>query len=117
MTSIVLWVSDLEKQSRFYGALLAGEVTSPNSDFAMISNGKDEVLLHLLPGEFQEKDGAHSPRDEVAIKPIFHVGNIEESRELIAKLGGAVPREIMEYSGAYYLDCIDPEGNVIQLSN
>ena len=117
MTSIVLWVSDLNKQSEFYSELLGAEITSSGTDFAAISNEQNKVLLHLLAREFRIESGPVAPLEDVAIKPIFSVRNIEAARESAKNLGALFPREIAEYEGIQYLDCVDPEGNVIQLSN
>lgn len=117
MTSIVLWVSDLNKQSEFYSALLGADVTSSNADFASISNEQNKVLLHLLAEEFRAESAPVAPLEEVAIKPIFSVANIEDARNRVKNFEAKFPSNISEYEGIQYLDCVDPEGNVIQLSN
>jgi predicted enzyme related to lactoylglutathione lyase len=96
MSTIVLWVSDINRQANFYSALLDAPITSESNEFCKVGNEKNSVLLHLLPEQYRTDGSALAlAQEEVAIKPVFEVASIDE---------------------ASYQDCIDPEGNVIQIS-
>ncbi len=120
MSKIVLWVSDLDEANHFYSALFGVKAAEANGDFHVVKSDVNEVFLHLLPIQFRELpsgSGSVVVREEAAIKPIFSVVNIEEARNRVKNLGAIFPSDISEYEGIQYLDCVDPEGNVIQLSN
>jgi predicted lactoylglutathione lyase len=53
MTTIVLWVSNLEKSVNFYKALFEDQHPYVSETFASVSNSNNEVLLHLLPEEYR----------------------------------------------------------------
>jgi predicted enzyme related to lactoylglutathione lyase len=118
MSTIVLWVSDIKRQANFYSALLGAPITNMGDEFCAVGDMKNSVLLHLLPQQYRSSNSALAPaQEEVAIKPVFKVVSIQEaiSRATVfeIRLLGAVAT----YGNANYQDCIDPEGNVIQLSN
>ena len=77
----------------------------------------NSVLLHLLPLQYRI-DGKELalPQEEVSIKPIFSVSSIDEATARAAAFEIRTVGEIKSYNGISYLDCIDPEGNVIQIS-
>jgi predicted enzyme related to lactoylglutathione lyase len=56
-------------------------------------------------------------RADTPIKLAFKVASIEDSRSVVADLGGQVGSADTEWNfrGATHCDCLDPEGNVIQL--
>jgi predicted enzyme related to lactoylglutathione lyase len=117
MSTIVLWVSDINRQADFYSALLGAPIASKSDDFCAVGDEKNSVLLHLLPMLYRIEGSSPVPaQEEVAIKPIFAVASINEAiaratADEIRTLG-----EVKSYNSIAYLDCIDPEGNVIQLS-
>ena len=119
MSRIVLWVSDLNHQAEFYSALLAAPISSGTSEFADVSDGQNSVLIHILPTEYRTSVNAGEvaqAREEAAIKPVFIVNDIDSARSRVEKFGVSFGSEKNMYGDLAYLDCIDPEGNVIQLS-
>jgi predicted enzyme related to lactoylglutathione lyase len=56
-------------------------------------------------------------RSATAIKLAFEVHNIEVLRPIIASFGGQVEpiTSKWEFRDAVHCDCVDPEGNVVQL--
>ena len=116
MSRIVLWVSDLNHQAEFYSALLAAPISSGTSEFADVSDGQNSVLLHALPEQYRTPAADIQVQEEVAIKPIFSVSSIEEAQSRVARFNFRFGSEKNTYGDMTYLDCIDPEGNVIQLS-
>jgi predicted enzyme related to lactoylglutathione lyase len=119
MSKIVLWVSDLNHQAEFYAALLAAPISSDGPEFAEVSDGQNSVLIHLLSEQYRALIPAGEVadvREEAAIKPVFTVSDIEGARSRVEKYGIRFGSEKNIYGDIVYLDCIDPEGNVIQLS-
>ena len=119
MSRIVLWVSDLNHQTEFYAALLAAPISSAGPEFAEVSDGQNSVLIHLLPAQYRSSIFAGEVaevREEVAIKPVFMVSDIDGARLRVEKYRVRFGSETNVYGDIAYLDCIDPEGNVIQLS-
>lgn len=118
MSQIVLWVSDINRQADFYSALLGASITSKSDEFCAVADEKNSVLLHLLPEQHRSSDSALAPaQEDVAIKPIFAVGSLESAIARATAHGIRVLGSVATYGEASYQDCIDPEGNVIQLSN
>ena len=114
MSRIVLWVSDINHQAEFYSALLAAPISSSGPEFSEVSDGQNSVLIHLLPEQYRSESS--EARDEVAIKPIFNVADIDAALSRIGKFTPRIGAERNSYGDITYQDCIDPEGNVIQLS-
>jgi len=118
MSKVVLWVSDLDAQMCFYADLLGLAVDMRDEGFAELSNAVNSVLLHELPIEYRavvpliEQLPA---QDEVAIKPVFLVDDIEAARVRAKGSIATFPRDEVTHGTAKYLDVVDPEGNVIQL--
>jgi predicted enzyme related to lactoylglutathione lyase len=118
MSRIVLWVSDLNHQADFYSALLAAPISSGGPEFAEVSDGQNSVLIHLLPEQYRTTSNAGEVaevREEAAIKPVFMVSDIDGAQSRVEKYGVRFGAEKSVYGQIAYLDCIDPEGNVIQL--
>jgi catechol-2,3-dioxygenase len=97
MSTIVLWVSDINRQAKFYSALLDAPITSKGEEFCTVGNEKNSVLLHLLPEQYRTDGSALALARATAYE---------------IRVSGNVAR----YGEASYQDCIDPEGNVIQIS-
>jgi len=119
MSRIVLWVSDLNHQAEFYAALLAAPISSGGPEFTEVSDDQNSVLIHLLPEQYRASINAGEiaeVREEAAIKPVFTVSDIEAARLRVEKHSVRFGSEKNIYGDIAYLDCIDPEGNVIQLS-
>ena len=116
MSRIVLWVSDINHQADFYSALFDTTPKSSTSEFSEISDGHNSVLLHALPEQYRTPAADIQVQEEVAIKPIFSVSSIEKAQSRVARFNVRFRSEKNTYGDMTYLDCIDPEGNVIQLS-
>jgi catechol 2,3-dioxygenase-like lactoylglutathione lyase family enzyme len=108
MTTIVLWVSNLEKSVDFYKSLFEDAHPYVSETFASVGNANNEVLIHLLPEEYRSEPtlGEDNP-----IKPVFTIDSIEK-----AKLAaGHIKSDTNEYESWRYADGNDPDGNVIQV--
>ena len=112
MTTIVLWVSDLDASVRFYQALFAAKTPYITDGFASVVGADNEVLLHLLPEQYRDQPsiGAENP-----IKPVFDVPSIQEAKLAAGRSGGSISAEISEHGDWRYADGLDPDGNVIQV--
>ena len=118
MSRIVLWVSDINRQADFYSALLSAPITSKSDDFCSVADEKNSVLLHLLPEQYRSSGSTPAPaQEDVAIKPIFAVDSLDSAIARATAHGARVLGSVATYGEASYQDCVDPEGNVIQLSN
>ena len=118
MSKIVLWVSDLEAQLDFYSSLFG--VTNPHREqgFAEVADSTNSVFLHQLPAEYAAATpltAQLNKQDEVAIKPVFTVANIEDAQSRTAHTFAAFANQSASYGDYTYRDVVDPEGNVIQL--
>jgi len=119
LTSIVLWVENLDAAKTFYSALLSASVLEDSSGFVRVASDSNEVLLHLVPEQYRE--GISSPpqiRESAVIKPVFLVSSIIACRMAVAGTSGQVFGAETEqvYSDSRYCDGFDTEGNVIQVS-
>jgi predicted enzyme related to lactoylglutathione lyase len=112
MTTVVLWVSDLDRSVSFYSALFEDNSPYRTDGFASVSGLGNEVLLHLLPEEYRSEPalGEDNP-----IKPVFEVQSLDKARLAAGRSGGRIKSEIMEYNNWSYADGNDPDGNIIQV--
>lgn len=115
MSTIVLWVSDIERQREFYSALFDTTPRNSSSEFSEVSDNQNCVLLHLLAEPFRIYLNDIQVQDKVAIKPVLAVKDIDKAQSRIASFKVNFGSERNTYGDFTYLDCIDPEGNVIQL--
>ncbi len=113
MSTIVLWVSDLNKSVEYYKDLFQAESPDVSAEFASVSGLGNEVLLHLLPEEYRAEPsyGELNP-----IKPVFSVDSIDRAREVANNHGTTFKADVMEHNGVSYLDGTDPDGHVIQIA-
>ena len=112
MTTIVLWVSDLEKSANFYKALFEDQHPYLSETFASVSDSNNEVLLHLLPEQYREEP---SLKEDNPIKPVFTVRSIEQAKLAAGQNGGRIQTETNEHEQWRYADGNDPDGHVIQV--
>ena len=112
MTTIVIWVSDLQRSVNFYSALFEAKHPYVTDGFASVSGNGNEVLIHLLPEEYRSEPtlGEDNP-----IKPVFEVVSIENAKLAAGRSGGRIKSEISEHGSRKYADGNDPDGNVIQV--
>ena len=112
MTTIVLWVSDLEKSVNFYKALFGAEHAYVTPEFASVEGSGNEVLLHLVPEQYRNDV---SIGEDNPIKPVFTVQSIEQAKLAAGQNGGRIKRETLEHEPWRYADGTDPDGHVIQV--
>ena len=112
MTTIVLWVSNLEKSVSFYKALFDDQLPYLSETFATVSNANTEVLLHLLPEQYRSEP---SLGEDNPIKPVFTLDSIEKAKLAAGQNGVHSKRETNEHEQWRYADGNDPDGHVIQV--
>lgn len=118
MSKIVLWASNVSNQASFYSLLFDVGLPLADESFVEVSDGTNAVLLHALPSEFAAQisdDRALPAQDDVAIKPVFTVGSLDEARGRISGTLAVISPMSAHYGSFEYLDVTDPEGNIIQL--
>ena len=89
MSTVVLWVSDLERSVSFYAALFEDNAPYRSTEFASVQGLGNEVLIHLLPEQYRSEP---SMGEDNPIKP-----------------------DVMEHNNWTYADGNDPDGNIIQV--
>ena len=112
MTTVVLWVSDLDRSVTFYSALFEDNSPYRTEGFASVSGFGNEVLLHLLPEEYRSEP---SLGEDNPIKPVFDVQSIDKARLAAGRSGGRIKSDINEHNNWSYADGNDPDGNIIQV--
>jgi catechol 2,3-dioxygenase-like lactoylglutathione lyase family enzyme len=112
MTTIVLWVADLNRSADFYKDLFQVQDYFLADGFASVSGSGNEVLLHLAPEQYRHEV---SIGEDNPIKPVFSVSSIDLAREVAAKHHCAFRAETILHKGKAYLDGQDPDGHIIQV--
>lgn len=112
MSTIVIWVSDIQRSVNFYSAIFEDSHPLVTESFASTSGFGNEVLIHLLPEEHRSQPtlGADNP-----IKPVFTIYSIDKARLAAGRTGGRFSSDIQEHEFQRYVDGNDPDGHVIQL--
>ncbi len=117
----VLYVRRMDPTCSFYRECFGLEVTETAEDYCVLESGAWTLSLVLVPAAVAAKSQTLVPpvrRDGTPVKLVFDVASIEGLRPVIARLGGQVDsgETEWEFMGLRRCDCLDPEGNVIQLT-
>lgn len=120
-TGVLIFAKDLERLASFYGSVLGlTPRTTPDGGFVeLLCDGQVALSLHALPPAIASQVALGDPphaREDTAIKPCFEVDGLEAVREVVLA-HGARAKDVWEWRGRAYCDCIDPEGNVFQLTS
>lgn len=114
---IVLFCADVTRLAPFYEAAAELSPVHVEPGLIVLAGTHVEVVLHALPAEVASP-GQTPPvaREEAYLKPSFPVGDLAQTREVVARNGGVMrPAEAeFEHRGLRCCDAVDPEGNVIQ---
>jgi predicted enzyme related to lactoylglutathione lyase len=116
----VLYVGDLTRMSAFYRGCFGLSVvdSASDSDTGYCGLSSADWLLTLVQSAEAQPTTMPAPRrTQTPIKLAFEVDSIEAVRSRAAGLGGQVDSRESGWSfrRSTHCDCIDPEGNVIQL--
>jgi predicted enzyme related to lactoylglutathione lyase len=112
MSTVVIWVSDLEKSVNFYSALFEDNSPYRSLEFASVQGLGNEVLIHLLPEQYRSEP---TLGEENPIKPVLDVQSIDKARLAAGRTGGKIKSQVMEHNNWTYADGNDPDGNIIQV--
>ena len=114
LSQIILFVHDTARMQAFYDAL--GMVVVDGSAVDGFVRLRDPAGGAVLALHFTRAVGPPTgPRTDTAIKPCFHVADIEAARASI-EAHGATMREVKRFDGIAICDGVDPEGNIFQLT-
>jgi predicted enzyme related to lactoylglutathione lyase len=116
----VVYVTGLRQMRAFYQECFGLEVTDSAEDYCVLGSDAWTLSLVAVPDAVAATIGVSVPparRDRTPIKLAFGVPDIEDLRPLIARLGGQLDASstAREYRNLVRCDCLDPEGNVVQL--
>jgi len=114
MTTIVLWVADLNNSAKFYSELFQVDDFYITEGFASVSNSHNEVLLHEVPEQYKSDV---SIGEDNPIKPVFLKLDIDHARIVATKHNCWVSDQVIEHNGKQFLDLKDVDGHVIQVAN
>ncbi len=120
--SVVLFVDDVARLSRFYRDLAAMSVVHEANDHAILEVHGLQLVIHALPPGASEEHAADRPvavREDSYMKLCLPVDSIAGARAVAAALGGRIKPTTAEWQaserGFRACDGHDPEGNVIQV--
>lgn len=112
----VIYVGDLERMAAFYGECFGLTVADGAAGYRGLESAA--WLLTLVPSA-EAVPTATPPvrRQTTPVKLAFEVASIEAVRPIVEGHGGSVEPvdAAWEFRGAKHCDCVDPEGNVVQL--
>jgi predicted enzyme related to lactoylglutathione lyase len=117
----VLYVNDLERMRSFYERCFGMSVVAAGGgEFCVLASADWELSLVTVPEAVANAVVVGDPpvrREDSPIKLAFEVEGIEGLRPVVAGSGGQMdPSEsAWEFRSRRHLDCLDPEGNVVQL--
>ena len=104
----------------FYGNMLKAQPvnTEWTDTWALFDVGSTGFALHAIPGEHATKSELSSPppkREQSPVKLIFAVEDLSAERARLEAMGITVLQRPWQKS-AESCDCIDPEGNILQIA-
>lgn len=119
LRTAILYVKDFQRMTRFYSeAFEIGPRTSQSSDnWAFFDIGETGFALHAIPAELANSIDIACPpvpREQIPVKLIFDVQDVEETRTRLELLGARSLRRPWQKPGEA-CDLADPEGNVFQI--
>ncbi|HEY1813927.1 MAG TPA: VOC family protein [Kofleriaceae bacterium] len=114
LSQLILFVHDTRRMQTFYEQLGLAVVDGSAADgFVRLCNPSGGAVLAL---HYTKAIGPPSgPRTETAMKPCFHVDNVDAARAALVA-DGTHMRDIHRFEGIAFCDGIDPEGNIFQLT-
>ena len=117
--ALCVFAKNVKQVSLFYQQALGLKVQDSDKTHDLLVGQNHEVVVHAISKAYAQSIEIESPpkrREEVALKPIFVVADLELVRAA-AKVNGGYLKPIKQawrIRGYIVLDGSDPEGNVIQ---
>jgi predicted enzyme related to lactoylglutathione lyase len=118
--SAVLYVKDLELMSGFYESCFAMTPQQASERFCVLASSDWELSLVRVADHLAAAIVIAAPpirREHSPIKLAFDVADLDRVGSLVVAAGGQIdPADaVWQFHGRLHLDCLDPEGNVLQL--
>jgi predicted enzyme related to lactoylglutathione lyase len=114
LSQLILFVHDTARVMAFYAQLglvvVDGDVAS---GFVRLRDPRGGAVLALH--HTRAVGPPTGPRVDTAMKPGFHVDDIDAARAALIALG-ATMRDVHRFETIAFCDGIDPEGNIFQLT-
>jgi predicted enzyme related to lactoylglutathione lyase len=121
VAAAVLYVKDLRAMRTFYQRCFGmSMLASDEPDVCLLANDEWELALVSVPAAVAATLEITDPprrRANTPIKLAFEVASIDAIQSAVAGAGGQIdPLEMAwDYRDHRHVDCVDPEGNVVQL--
>ena len=117
----VLYVRRLDPMCSFYRECFGLEIAETAEDYCVLESDTWTLSLVVVPDAVAATLQAPVPparREGTPIKLAFGVPSIEDLRPVMARLGGRVDsgETQWEFRGLRHCDGLDPEGNVVQMT-
>jgi predicted enzyme related to lactoylglutathione lyase len=118
--SVVLFVDDVARLTRFYQSLGSMTVEHEADDHAVLEIDGVQLVIHGIPVAYRQERDADAPievREDSYFKFCFAVDSIAAARVTAAALGGQIGPVEKEWDARGFRACDghDPEGNVLQV--
>ena len=118
--SAALYVKDLDSMRAFYERCFAMSPQHAGKRFCVLASSDWELSLVRVPDHLAAAIVIASPprrREDSPIKLVFDVADLDHVGGLVVAAGGQIDKAdaIWKFRGRLHLDCLDPEGNVLQL--
>ncbi len=118
--SVVLFVDDVARLTRFYRDLAQMSLLNADADHAVLELDGIQLVIHALRRRGASKATAPAevvPRQDARWKLCLPVTSIAAARDVASTLGGSIQPSSREWEARGFRACDghDPEGNVIQV--
>jgi len=113
----VLYAKDVLQIAGFYSDVLGLQIKDSTGNFVKLESDGFQLVVLQTPERITNTLGESGPslrRENTAIKLVFFVESINQSRAMAKKLSGDVDSEWV-FEGYQVCDGSDPEGNIFQL--
>jgi predicted enzyme related to lactoylglutathione lyase len=120
MAAAVLYVRDLARMRAFYERCLGLAAAEPGDGYCVLASADWDLSLVAVPPARAAAIVIADPperRSGTPVKLAFEVPSIEALQPAVTAAGGQLDpaAAAWEFRGRRHLDCLDPEGNVVQL--
>ena len=119
LQALCIFAKNVNQVSLFYQQALGLKVQASDKTHDLLVGQHHEVVVHAISKAYAQSIEIESPpnrREDVALKPIFVVEDLELVRAAAKTHGGYLKpiKQAWRIRGYIVLDGSDPEGNVIQ---
>jgi len=119
-SGLTIYAKDFKKLASFYSKVFAIRSVESNDEFILLQTVGFEMVILQSPASLVEKiviTDPPTPRENTAIKPIFFVDSIRDTRNSAILEGGFMKSRDKEWQFLSHLVCdgFDCEGNIFQV--